>query len=399
MIALITYLTTLNDTDKQVIVLADETNLFKSDFQDTETTKYLVLPNQPVDVLKSIVKEGTYSGLLHIDNNVFKSGVFSFFGQEPPSLNFVDEIESKISTRLTNKNLLDKGVKIETVNAATVRASLSIENFAGELTNKRNNYIKAAFGGAAGYLLMMFIIIYGNMVMRSVIEEKTNRIIEVIISSVKPFELMMGKILGTTLAGITQFVVWILLGGVAMLVLTTFFGLNAMDSPLPQAQAVNEIAENQEMVTTILTEVIKLPWLQLLGSFLIYFIGGYFLYSSIYASIGAAVDGETDTQQFMFPIIMPLMLGIYVGFFSVINNPHGVVATVFSIVPLTSPIVMLMRIPFGVPLWQLVLSICVLIASFGGTVFMASKIYRVGILMYGKKASYKEIYKWIKYKS
>ena len=262
-----------------------------------------------------------------------------------------------------------------------------------------SNWVKAGFGGAAGYLLMMFIIIYGNMVMRSVIEEKTNRIIEVIISSVKPFQLMMGKILGTTLAGITQFSIWVIVGGILLVVLTTVFGIDASaaSAASPAASQAQIIAQDPGMMIELLQEIQKLPLLQLVVGFFIYFIGGYFLYSSIYAAIGAAVDNETDTQQFMLPIIMPLMLGIYVGFFAVIDNPHGTVATVFSIIPLTSPIVMLMRIPFEVPVWQLALSITLLVASFVFTVWFGSKIYRVGILMYGKKPTYKDLIKWLRY--
>jgi ABC-2 type transport system permease protein len=230
-----------------------------------------------------------------------------------------------------------------------------------------------------------------------VIEEKTNRIIEVIISSVKPFQLMMGKILGTTMAGITQFTIWVVLGAILLVVLQLVVGIDPSVTENMTNSEMQEILKDQNMVIQVIEEAKKLPLLQLVFGFLIYFIGGYFLYSSIYAAIGAAVDNETDTQQFMLPIIMPLMLAIYVGFFAVIDNPHGTVATIFSIIPLTSPIVMLMRIPFEVPPWQLALSITLLIASFVFTVWFGSKIYRVGILMYGKKPTYKELFKWLKY--
>ena len=251
------------------------------------------------------------------------------------------------------------------------------------------------FGGSAGYLLMMFIIIYGNMVMRSVIEEKTNRIIEVIISSVKPMQLMIGKILGTSFAGITQFAIWIFFGGILLFTVTTVFGIDLQASaPVSPTQMD---AGSQEEIQKIILDILNLPLAKLIFCFLIYFIGGYFLYSSVYAAIGAAVDNETDTQQFMFPIIVPLMLGIYVGFFSVISDPHGVVSTVFSYIPLTSPVVMLMRIPFGVAWWEILLSMAILVLSIFVLVWVAAKIYRVGILMYGKKPTYKELYRWMKY--
>ena len=204
---------------------------------------------------------------------------------------------------------------------------------------------------------------------------------------------MMGKIVGTTLAGITQFAIWLLIGGGLMLFLTLYLDLD----PTASTPVGNMGATDLDKFELIALDILRLPLLELAIGFIVYFIGGYFLYSSIYAAIGAAVDSETDTQQFMLPIIMPLMLAIYVGLFSVIDNPHGTVSTAFSLIPLTSPIVMLMRIPFGVPWWELALSVFLLVLSFIGTVWFGSKIYRVGILMYGKKPTYKEIAKWIKY--
>ena len=257
--------------------------------------------------------------------------------------------------------------------------------------------MKLFFGGAAGYLLFMFIIIYGNMIMRSVIEEKTSRIIEVIISSVKPIQLMLGKIIGTSLAGITQFIIWIFIGGLLITILSVVFGV---ETQTPQQELVNQAMANPELgmqVQDVVTAFYNLPLTNLVIAFILFFVSGYLLYSSFYAAIGAAVDNETDTQQFMLPIIMPLMLAVYIGFFTVIEDPHGTVSLVFSFLPLTSPVVMLMRIPFGVPLWQQLLSLAILIGTFMFTVWFAAKIYRVGILMYGKKPSYKELTKWIKY--
>ena len=253
--------------------------------------------------------------------------------------------------------------------------------------------MKVIIGIGCGYLLMMFIIIYGNMVMRSVIEEKTNRIIEIIVSSIKPIQLMMGKIIGTTFAGILQFVIWAVVGMILLFVANIVFGLN---TSTPTTELAMESAKLMD-VKLYFSEFLKLPLLSMAIYFLIYFIGGYFLYSSLYAAIGAAVDNETDTQQFMFPVIMPLMLGVYIGFFTVMNEPHGTVATIFSMIPFTSPIVMLMRIPFGVPFYQIALSIVLLFTTFIGIVWVAAKIYRVGILMYGKKPTWKELLKWLKY--
>jgi ABC-2 type transport system permease protein len=255
---------------------------------------------------------------------------------------------------------------------------------------------------------MMFIIIYGGFVMRSVIEEKTSRIIEVIVSSVKPFQLMLGKIIGTSLAGITQFGIWIVSGTILLVIAMAIFDIDPSTASSTGAipaigQGVNSGIPSADLTMQLYAqELFDIPWGLLISFFLVYFILGYLIYSSIYAAIGAAVDNETDTQQFIFPIILPLMLAIYVGFFSVFSNPHGPIAVGFSLFPLTSPIVMMMRLPGGigeggVPVWQLVSSILILMATFICIVWLAAKIYRVGILMYGKKPSYKELLKWLKY--
>jgi ABC-2 type transport system permease protein len=201
------------------------------------------------------------------------------------------------------------------------------------------------------------------------------------------------------LAGILQFLIWAILGVSAMFIISSVFGVQMGATSAVQTQEALKTAQEAASsdIQMYIKELWNLPIVTLLFSFIIYFIGGYFLYSSFYAAIGAAVDNETDSQQFLLPIIMPLVLGVYIGFFTVMNNPHGTVATVFSIIPLTSPIVMLMRIPFGVPWWQLVLSIAILFGTFFLVVWFASKIYRVGILMYGKKPTWKELYRWLKY--
>ncbi len=398
MILLVAYLSSLNTSAIHTIAINDQSELFENEFEDTETLRFINLSGIPLEDAKLLVEEKEYSGLLFIpekDTNAELAKSVMFYGKESPALGILQEIERVITDKLTKRELISRGVDISKIESAETRVSIQIQNFEGQRTSKMSNYIKMFFGGAAGYLLMMFIIIYGNMVMRSVIEEKTNRIIEIIISSVKPMQLMLGKILGTSLAGLTQFAIWVVLGGILLTVAASVSGLN-LGSPPPMAQeGMDEMLNNE--IQQLIVDVTNLPLGTLLISFFIYFIGGYFLYSAIYAAIGAAVDSETDTQQFMIPIILPLMLGIYVGFFSVIENPHGSVSTIFSMIPLTSPIVMLMRIPFGVPWWELAVSIILLIITNAGVLWLAAKIYRVGILMYGKKPTYRELYKWLKY--
>ena len=323
-----------------------------------------------------------------------------FYSKDTPSLTLIADLESKIEKQLTDINYKNKGLNIERIKAARIRIDINQESYAGEKTSKLSGGLKLGFGMVSGYLLFMFIIIYGNMIMRSIIEEKTSRIIEVIISSVKPMQLMLGKIFGTSLAGITQFVIWVLLLSVLSIVLSSVFGVNMTEMQSPQQEMMQEAMKSgdmQEKISLLLNEIYNLPLANLIVMFLLFFIGGFLLYSSLYAAIGAAVDNETDTQQFMMPIMVPLILAVYVGGFTVLEDPHGTVAQVFSFIPFTSPVVMLMRIPFGVPMWQQILSVILLFATFIGTVWFAAKIYRVGILMYGKKPSYKEIYKWLKY--
>jgi ABC-2 type transport system permease protein len=398
MFFLIAYLTMLNKSEQKVIGINDKSGEFIEAFEDTDEIKYLDLSAISIEDAKALVEAEAYHGVLYIpenENNVELAQSIEFFGKESPGFGTLQQMERIITEKLTNRELVARGVDISKIESAETKVNIQIENFQGQKTSRMSAYIKMIFGGAAGYLLMMFIIIYGNMVMRSVIEEKTSRIIEIIVSSVKPIELMLGKILGTSLAGITQFTIWVVLGGTLLMVATAITGVDMVAPPAQAQQGLEELGNNE--IQQLVIDIANLPIVTLVIAFLVYFIGGYFLYSAIYAAIGAAVDSETDTQQFMFPIILPLMLGIYVGFFSVIENPHGTVSTVFSMIPLTSPIVMLMRIPFGVPWWELAISISLLIITNAAVLWLAAKIYRVGILMYGKKPTYKELYKWLKY--
>ena len=403
-ITLIVYLTQLNNDKVRTISVLDESNLFVNEFVSEGNTKYDILQSVDVDTAKKIVQEAENYGLLYIpkgDNIDAIADKIKFFSEESPSLIVMAKIEDKIEEKARNIKLKNSGLDPILVNKLKVKINANLETFEGEKTSKEGSFLKLAAGGAAGYLLFMFIIIYGNMIMRSVIEEKTSRIIEVIISSVKPTQLLLGKIFGTSLAGITQFLIWVILGSVLLTVVSAVLGIDLAGAQMEQQQELmNQVANNaaaQDKVNVLINEILNLPLANLIIMFIFFFIGGYLLYASLYAAIGAAVDNETDTQQFMLPIIMPLMIAIYVGFFTVIENPHGIVSQVFSYIPFTSPVVMLMRIPFGVPIWQQLISLVLLFGTFFITVLMAAKIYRVGILMYGKKPSYKELAKWLKY--
>ena len=403
LIAVVAYLSQLNSNTERTISILDESGIVTDLFKDTENTKYKVLTNISLNEAKTQVEEKEEYGLLYVargENLDETLASIKFYSKDTPSITLMEGIESRLERKFTDIRLQEQGVDLEKLKSSEVNISIGQESFQGEKTSKIDNVVKLIFGGLAGYMLFMFIIIYGNMIMRSVIEEKTSRIIEVIISSVKPVQLMLGKIIGTSLAGITQFIVWIVLGGILMTIVSAMLGIDMSSVQTPQQELVQQAMATQStemQIQNLMTAIYNLPITNLIIMFILFFIGGYLLYSSLYAAIGAAVDNETDTQQFMLPILMPLILAVYVGIFTVIEDPHGTVSTVFSFVPFTSPVVMLMRIPFGVPLWQQILSVLLLIGTFMLTVWFAAKIYRVGILMYGKKPSYKELYKWLKY--
>ncbi|MDO9595565.1 MAG: ABC transporter permease [Lutibacter sp.] len=399
--SLIIFLNEKNAEEIRTIAFVDESQQFADAFEDSDGVKYINLTSLGIVEAREKTKE-FYYGLLVIpktDSLSELSNNITFFSNDTPSLTVLSSVESKLENKIRNLKIAQLQIDVEKIKSIETKVTIDAENFSGEKSSKIGSILRMFAGGGFGYLIFMFIIIYGTSVMRSVIEEKTSRIIEVIISSVKPFQLMMGKIIGNAMAGILQFIIWMVIGGILLFAITLYFGVNDVSSS--SAQMAPEMVQQMQNsgkndLQLILQEIKNLPILTMFFSFIIYFLGGYLIYSSIYAAIGAAVDSETDTQQFMMPVLMPLVIAIYVGF-SVIENPHGPIALAFSLFPLTSPIVMLMRIPFGVPWWQLITSISLLIVTFIGMVWFAAKIYRVGILMYGKKPSYKEIYKWLKY--
>ena len=320
-----------------------------------------------------------------------------FISEDSPSLSIISRIEGRLEKVLTNKNFENAGLDIEKINKSKIYINLYQESFEGEETTKMDGLVKVIFGMVLGMLLYIFIFAYGSMIMMSVIEEKTSRIIEVMISSVKPFQLMMGKILGTSLAGLTQFLVWGLLIMMFSYLMTSVFGIESttQNNELLLNSSGN-MTMNQEALDMI-SAFISLPLLNILIAFLLYFLGGYLLYSSLFAAIGAAVDNQTDAQQFVMPLTIILILALYAGLLTVPEDPNGTVSILLSHIPFTSPVVMLMRIPYGVPVYEQIISIIILYLTFVLCIWLAAKIYRVGILMYGKKPSVKELIKWLKY--
>ena len=403
--ALVFFLMKKNDEKIKKIVYVDNSGLFsKDDFIDTKIVYYEDFTSFGIEETKKKVEDGDYYGALIIpkkDSLELLAKSIQFYSKDSPGMSVINSLESKIERKLRNEKLNYFGIDLEKINASRIESNIKMFNFSGEESSKLINGLKVGVGSIAGYMLMMFVMIYGTSVMRSVIEEKTSRIVEIIVSSVKPFQLMLGKILGNASAGLLQFFIW----GVILFIISTIasatFGIDMAEIQTSQLSS-DQLETAKKLVGVdkfqlIIQELLRLPILKMFVLFIFYFIGGFMLYSSLFAAIGAAVDNETDTQQFMLPIMLPLILGVYVGFATVINDPHGPIAIIFSHIPLTSPIVMLMRVPFGVSWGELLISMSLLAVTFVFMVWFAAKIYRIGILMYGKKPTYKDLYKWLKY--
>lgn len=397
---LIGYLTSVNNDAVKNISVVDQTGYFTSSLTNSDDLNFHFINDFNLEEAKLISKTKSDYGLLFIpyydDLNQIADSIM-FISEDAPSISIISRIEGKIERLLTNRNFEKVGLDLDKINKSKISINLYQESFEGEETTKMDGIIKLVFGMILGMLLYIFIFAYGSMIMMSVIEEKTSRIVEIMISSVKPFQLMMGKILGTSLAGLTQFLVWTILIVMFSYLMTAIFGIetSTQNSELMLSSTGN-MSMNPEALDMI-SAFIDLPLTNIFVAFLIYFIGGYLLYASLFAAIGAAVDNQTDAQQFVMPITIILVLALYVGIFTVPEDPNGTVAIIFSYIPFTSPVVMLMRIPNGVPIYEQIISIIILYLTFTLCIWVAARIYRVGILMYGKKPSYKELIKWLKY--
>ena len=375
------------DQQKRLIGLYEINTNFSEDIKDSENIHFTLFDeNQMNDFIKDPSKSNYYA-LLKIDENSF-----TIFSNQQIGLNLRKSIENQLENISERNNLKSAGINIELIEQAQtdIKIETKIITSDGE-TESSSTEASIGIGFITGILIYMFIFMYGTMVMRGVIEEKTNRIVEVIISSVKPFQLMIGKIFGVALVGLTQFVLWVLLTILISTVAETLF--------IDQAEVTNNLNSVDQSV--FLNELSKLTGgidLSLIFvSFIFYFLFGYLMYSALFAAVGSAVDAEADTQQFMLPITIPLIFS-FILIQPIMDNPDGALAFWMSLIPLTSPIIMMVRLPFGVETWQLTLSMLLLIIGFIFTTFIAGKIYRTGILMYGKKISYKELWKWLTYK-
>jgi ABC-2 type transport system permease protein len=380
---------------EKVIAVIDDSGLFKDKFQSTDGIHFTYL-EENIEVAKSKINHLGPDGLLYIPKlNIQDPKGIKFFSESNPHFGVINKIENTLETEIERIKLMELGVDQEILQL--IETDISLNTLSLTSTGEKVSNAEMTFGTAyvSSLLIYFFLFLYGVQVMKGVVEEKYNRIVEVIISSIKPFQLMMGKILGIAAVGLTQFLLWVILSFAVTNAGFLLFGLDK-DSTAIIGETAGIGAEASE-ITQANSGIIELmdtiPITYVLITFIIFFLGGYFLYASLFALVGSAVDSDADSQQFMFPITIPLIISIVaLGF--VLNDPDGQIAFWMSMIPLTSPVIMLGRIPFGVPFWQLALSISLLIAGFIFTTWVAGRIYRVGILTHGSKVSYRTLTRW-----
>ena len=385
-IILPTYLA-IKEKGVKIIALYDEGDKFNSKIKNSQHLHFVKIPNEEFSNFKEDFDSSPYYALLDVND----LSSISLYSKKQISLNIKNEIENKLIEILHNKELAISGIDLEILDKISNETKLKTFVLGKGSEIGSNPEISSWIGFLCGILIYIFIFMYGTMVMRGVIEEKTNRIIEIIISSVKPFQLMMGKIIGVALVGLTQFLLWVILAVFIYHFVELIFFETTYDNI--QFEKNTLITISSKFIAMLNINILQLGIL-----FIFYFLGGYFLYSSLFAAVGSAVDAESDTQQFILPITVPLIIS-FILIQPVMDNPDGTIAFWASLIPLTSPIIMMVRLPFGVSNIELIISILLLIIGFIATTYIAAKIYRIGILMYGKKPTYTELLKWISYKN
>ncbi|WP_192348123.1 ABC transporter permease [Algoriphagus sp. Y33] len=390
----------LQEEDNQalrIIEVVDENKLF---FLESSEQYAFSFSDANPEEAKNLVKEGNRYGFLHIPKFDIKDPTgISFYGEDNPSMSLISYLENNLRKKIEEQRLFESGIDPKIINEVRTKVAIkSIKLDEQGMETVSDATVNYAIGFVAGILIYMFIFIYGNQIMQGVIEEKSSRIVEILVSSLKPFQLMLGKIIGIAGVGLTQLLIWIVLIGTLTTIVTGFLGMQ-----MPQQQAMElanpELAQGLSQDTDmgdILQVISGINYVEIVLSFVFYFLGGYLLYGALFAAIGSAVDAPSDAQQFMLPVTIPLIVA-YMGLFVfVLNDPSSTTSFWLSVIPLTSPIAMMGRMSYGVPIWELMLSMGLLIAGFLFTTWVAGKIYRIGILMHGTKPSYKTLWKWIK---
>lgn len=400
------WLASLEDKEEKLLAVVDHTNLYTDKIQNTELLKFEFLPVNAESDLKSNFSNSKYYAFLVIEDDLLKKpDAIRLYSEKQITIDVKEHVARSLRQYLSEEKL--KSFDIEGLDAimnemSKVKVDISTIKLGGDGTEKQSSTEMAmVVSFVFAFLTYMFVFIYGAQVMRGVMEEKTSRIVEVIISSVKPFQLMMGKIIGIALVALTQLLLWVALTALIL------FGVKAAfvkDVPVNKMQQIEMAAGESVQIESAgnfdfgkIWEMIKsFEPVKMLLLFVFYFIGGYLIYAALFAAVGSAIDNEADSQQFMLPVTIPIILSLYVAI-AVFRNPMSDIAFWFSMIPLTSPIVMMARVPFDIPGWQIALSMFLLVAGFIFTTWFAARIYRTGILMYGKKVNYKELWKWFRY--
>lgn len=399
---------------KKIAVIEDGSDLFKNVIPNTDDTEFDYLSGVKLNDIKNNFSDLGYYGVLYISPQLITTpNAIQLISKKQPPIGLLDHISGSLEKEIERQKLLAYNIEnldeiLRSINTSVKVQTIKMDEKGG--TKETSTGVSMALAYIGGFLMYMLVFMFGAMVMRGVIEEKTNRVVEVIVSSVKPVQLMMGKIIGIALVGLTQFALWVVLTlAIVTVVKSNILPKDTMEQiqQLPQtfAEADQGAAAGTTAVSNaqfselqqIMANAMNQPWGLIIVSFIFYFLTGYLLYASLFAAIGSAVDNETETQQFMLPVTIPIILALVVAM-GTMQNPESSLSFWFSLIPLTSPIVMMARIPFDVPVWQIALSMGLMLLTIFGSVWMAAKIYRTGILMYGKKSSYKELWKWLTYK-
>ena len=385
---------------QDVVRVVDESGRF--DF--TETSRfYFVESEMTIDEAKEDLNNSDDFGILHLPEfDIYNPTGIAIYTKSNPSLTMIGDLESSIKNQIEDMKLKESGVDpavLEALKTSVSVRSINLSETGEEVESSAG--LSFGVGYAGGFLIYLFIFIYGAQVMQGVIEEKSNKIVEIVVSTVKPFQLMLGKVLGIASVGLAQLLIWIILISVLSMAVFSFFGLTSPSDAMMDQVAGNvtqvsgdDFASNPKVVE-IMEMVNNIPFAYIISVFLFYFVGGYLLYGALFAAVGSAVENPSEAQQFMFPITIPLIISIIGLFMFVLNEPNGQVTFWLSIIPFTSPITMVGRLGFGVPVWELVLSMVLLVIGFLGTIWFAGRIYRIGILMHGTKVNYKTLGKWL----
>lgn len=402
------FLADISDEEIKKIAILDETGVFYNEFINSDNMEFIHV-HENLETAKTDLFTKDYYALLYIPKTrVALPTSAVIYSKKQVGINIKSYIRNTLEKEIENEKLLAAGIDPDIIKSISTRINLNTIKISktGE-EEKSYTEVSIFLGIFSGLMIYFFIFMFGVQVLRGVIEEKSNRIVEIIISSVKPFQLMMGKITGIAMVGLTQFLIWVVF---TFLIFTIFTGIYSDYLPAENLgtfsnadQLLNEQTLKQEMVeankiTEVFNAIFTINFGLMIMAFIIYFIGGYLLYGALFAAIGGAIDNDTDSQQFMLPITIPLILSILM-LQHVIHNPGSSLSFWFSIIPFTSPVVMMIRLPFGVPTFDFILSVVLLIVGFLGTTWLAGKIYKTGILMYGSKVSYKTLWKWLRMKN